>query len=187
MTDAELVARVKLGDANAFRDLVSRYYANCWRYARAQLGHDADAEDIIQETLWSAYVALDQYKEEGRFRQWLFSILINKVRNFQVARSRRDHRFPALDSIESLDLIEPIETPTITPPDEDVDMSRVIAQLEPILREAVLLKHAEELEYREIAALTGVGESALKMRVKRGLEQLRVMLGASSGRDHDRR
>lgn len=180
MTDAELVRRVKAGDPTAFRELVSRHYADCWRYARAQIGH-ADAEDVLQETLWSAYVALASYKEEGRFKQWLFSILVNKVRNAQLAQSRRDHRYPALDALA------PSDAPAVAPPDEDDDMTRVIAQLEPILREAVLLKHAEGMEYREIAALTGVGESALKMRVKRGLEQLRILLAASNGRDHDRR
>lgn len=179
MTDAELVARVRGGDASAFRELVARHYDSCWRYARAHVGDAADAEDVMQDVLWSAYVALDGYTEEGRFRQWLFSILVNRVRNFQVAKGRHDRRFAALDDAG------PPEAAATVPPDEDDDMSHAFAQLEPILREAVLLKHAEGLEYREMAALTGVGESALKMRVKRGLEQLRAVLASRDGRNHD--
>jgi len=178
MTDAELVARVRKGDASAFRELVARHYDGCWRYARAHLGDDADAEDVMQEVLWSAYVALGDYREEGRFRPWLFSILVNRVRNVQVAKGRRDRRFAALDDAD------PPEAVATEPPEEDDDMRHAFAQLEPILREAVLLKHAEGMEYREMAALTGVGESALKMRVKRGVEQLRTLLATRNGRDH---
>ena len=56
-------------------------------------------------------------------------------------------------------------------------MLRALAQLDPLQREALLLKYAEGLEYGEMSAMTGAGESALKMRVKRGSERLRALLG----------
>jgi RNA polymerase sigma-70 factor (ECF subfamily) len=52
-------------------------------------------------------------------------------------------------------------------------VQRVLAELEPLLREAFLLKYIEELSYEEMSALTGVGVSALKMRVKRACDRLR--------------
>ena len=52
-------------------------------------------------------------------------------------------------------------------------MQRVLAELDPLLREAFLLKYIEEMSYEEMSALTGVGVSALKMRVKRACDRLR--------------
>ena len=66
---------------------------------------------------------------------------------------------------------------------EDAVLLRAMAQLDPLQREALLLKYAEGMEYTEMSAMTGVGESALKMRVKRGSERLRALL-AKSGDVH---
>ena len=57
------------------------------------------------------------------------------------------------------------------------EIDRALGRLEPDQREAFLLKHVEDLSYEEMAALTGAGISALKMRVKRACERLRVLLG----------
>ena len=59
---------------------------------------------------------------------------------------------------------------------EDAVLLRAMAQLDPLQREALLLKYAEGMEYTEMSAMTGVGASALKMRVKRGSERLRALL-----------
>ena len=64
---------------------------------------------------------------------------------------------------------------------EDVTLMRALAKLDPLQREALLLKYAEGLEYTEMSAMTGVGESALKMRVKRGSERLRTLLAEEGG------
>jgi RNA polymerase sigma-70 factor (ECF subfamily) len=56
------------------------------------------------------------------------------------------------------------------------EIQRAVDQLEPGQREAFVLKHVEELSYEEMAELTGVGVSALKMRVMRACERLREML-----------
>ena len=59
-------------------------------------------------------------------------------------------------------------------------VQRVLSELEPLLREAFLLKYIEELSYEEMSALTGVGVSALKMRVKRACDRSRTV-GADQG------
>ncbi|MEP6778903.1 MAG: sigma factor-like helix-turn-helix DNA-binding protein, partial [Gemmatimonadaceae bacterium] len=63
------------------------------------------------------------------------------------------------------------------------NLAKALAQLDPAQREALLLKYAEGLEYTEMSAMTGVGESALKMRVKRGSERLRNLLGQEPSDD----
>ncbi|WP_396223393.1 RNA polymerase sigma factor [Gemmatimonas sp.] len=176
MTDAELVVRTRAGDPEAFGSLVARYYDACWRFAYHMLGERADAEDVVQDSFLRAYLAIGRYDERDQFRGWLFRILTNQCRNYLTSRGRRTKRF-VQDDIA-------IESAAAPPPGlavgvEDDVLIRALAQLDPLQREALLLKYAEGLEYSEMSAMTGVGESALKMRVKRGSERLRAMLSAS--------
>jgi RNA polymerase sigma-70 factor (ECF subfamily) len=167
MTDAELVTRTRAGDPDAFGKLVARYYDACWRFAYHMLGERADAEDVIQETFLRAYLALARYDERDQFRGWLFRILTNQCRNAQTSRGRRARRF-----IQDDVAIEGAPAPPALAPPGIHDAALVRA-----------LKYAEGLEYTEMSAMTGVGESALKMRVKRGSERLRNLLGKESSDD----
>ena len=178
MTDAELVARTRTGDADAFGMLVSRYYDACWRFAFHMLGERADADDVVQDSFLRAYLAIVRYDERDQFRGWLFRILTNQCRNFITSRGRRTRRF-VQDEVA-------LESAAAPPAGlqlgvEDAVLARALAQLDPLQREALLLKYAEGLEYTEMSRMTGVGESALKMRVKRGSERLRSLLGNYDG------
>ncbi|MCZ8204233.1 RNA polymerase sigma factor [Gemmatimonas sp.] len=176
MTDAELVVRTRAGDPEAFGSLVARYYDACWRFAYHMLGERADAEDVVQDSFLRAYLAIGRYDERDQFRGWLFRILTNQCRNYLTSRGRRTKRFVQDDlAIESA----AAPPPGLAPGVEDDVLIRALAQLDPLQREALLLKYAEGLEYAEMSAMTGAGESALKMRVKRGSERLRAMLSAS--------
>ena len=176
MTDAELVLRTRAGDPDAFGTLVSRYYDACWRFAYHMLGERADAEDVVQDAFLRAYLAIGRYDERDQFRGWLFRILTNQCHNALTSRGRRTRRFVqdeiALESAPA----PPLGLGTGV---EDAALVRALSQLEPLQREALLLKYAEGLEYGEMSAMTGAGESALKMRVKRGSERLRTLLGRS--------
>lgn len=184
MTDAELVVRTRAGDPDAFGTLVSRYYDACWRFAYHMLGERADAEDVVQDSFLRAYLAIGRYDERDQFRGWLFRILTNQCRNFLTSRGRRSKRFVQDDFA-----IESAQAPpfgALAPGVEDAALMRALAQLDPLQREALLLKYAEGLEYGEMSAMTGAGESALKMRVKRGSERLRALLAKAEERPHDR-
>jgi RNA polymerase sigma-70 factor (ECF subfamily) len=179
MTDAELVVRTRSGDPDAFGTLVSRYYDACWRFAYHMLGERADAEDVVQDSFLRAYLAIGRYDERDQFRGWLFRILTNQCRNFLTSRGRRSKRFVQDDlAIESASA--PVSG--LAPGVEDAVLVRALAQLDPQQREALLLKYAEGLEYGEMSAMTGAGESALKMRVKRGSERLRALLAKAEER-----
>lgn len=176
MTDAELVVRTRSGDPDAFGTLVSRYYDACWRFAYHMLGERADAEDVVQEAFLRAYLAIGRYDERDQFRGWLFRILTNQCRNALTSRGRRTRRF-----IQDEMALETAPAPPASLPAgvDDAVLVRALGQLDPLQREALLLKYAEGLEYSDMSAMTGAGESALKMRVKRGSERLRALIGRS--------
>ena len=167
--DAADVQRVLAGDVDAYAKLVDRYYDRCARFAIRMLGNRDDAEDALQATFLRAYRALGRYQERDRFSAWLYRILVNQCRSIAARRSHRERVFVRE---EALLLNAPDKTPVWTGEDEEF-VQRVLNELDPLLREAFLLKYVEELSYEEMSALTGAGVSALKMRVKRACEKLR--------------
>jgi RNA polymerase sigma-70 factor (ECF subfamily) len=173
MTDATLVRRVLDGDPRAFTILVDRHLQPCLRFATRMLGGRHDAEDVTQEALLRAYRALATYDPAGSFRTWLFAILVNRCRTSLLQRSRYVRRVvtdeDAMRSAVSGDNAATTEL--------RIEIERALALLEPDQREAFLLKHVEQLGYDEMAAVTGAGVSALKMRVKRACERLQELLG----------
>ena len=86
---------------------------------------------------------------------------------------RRAHRERVFVREEALLLNAPDLTTTGWTGEDEEFVQRVLSELDPLLREAFLLKYVEELSYEEMAALTGAGVSALKMRVKRACDRLR--------------
>jgi len=167
--DAADVRRVLAGDVDAYTKLVDRYYDRCARFAIRMLGNRDDAEDALQATFLRAYRALGKYQEQDKFSAWLYQILTNQCRSFAVRRAHRDRMFV---HEEALLLNAPDATPNWSGEQEEF-VQRVLNELDPLLREAFLLKYVEELSYEEMSELTGAGVSALKMRVKRACERLR--------------
>ena len=179
MTDAMLVRRVLDGDPHAFTTLVDRHAAACLRFAARMLGDAEDAEDAVQEAFVRAHRALAGYEARETFRAWLFAILVNRCRTAAFRRGRRRRRFvhdePALDAA----FVEPDAVASET----RLELELALEALEPAQREAFLLRHVEQLSYEEMSATTGVGVSALKMRVKRACERLQRLLREVSGVD----
>lgn len=172
MTDAMLVRRVMDGDTAAFTALVDRHAAACTRFATRMLGNREDAEDAVQESFLRAYRSLGRYEERQAFRTWLFQILINRCRTAAVRRQRRQRMFLVDDNAVASASVRPSADST----DLRAELRRAIDALDPEQREAFLLKHVEQLSYDEMAAATGVGVSALKMRVKRACDRMQWML-----------
>lgn len=177
MTDEELVRTTLGGDARAFTTLVDRHAPMCLRYATRMLGDRADAEDVAQETFMRVHGALSQYDERTPFRSWLFAILVNRCRTSLSQRIRRERRVVADDSEMMLASVPSTAQAT----DVRQDVERALRRLVPEQREAFLLRHVEQLEYDEIARLTGAGLSAVRMRVKRACDRLQELLRDGEG------
>lgn len=171
-SDAAIVTRVLRGNAEAFRELVDRYRDQYARYALHMLGNREDAEEALQDAFTRAYRSLPRCEDPERFGAWLFRILVNRCRTAGTRRGRRARTF-VTDEAALLGASE--EHPEDrTAWREEID--RALEQLRPEQREAFLLKYVEELGYDEMSRMTGVGVSALKMRVMRACERLRDLL-----------
>jgi len=170
-SDAALVRRVLDGDSDAFGGLVARHKQRGIRLATAMLGDAADAEEALQDAFVRAYRSLRSCREPARFEAWFLRILVNRCRTRGSRRSRQAGVFVHDESALERAAARPDGDPAWR---EEID--RALARLDVLHREAFLLKHVEGLEYEEMARLTGAGIPALKMRVKRACDRLRVLL-----------
>jgi RNA polymerase sigma-70 factor (ECF subfamily) len=169
-SDAALVARTLAGDLEAYAVLISRYRDAFGRYAVHMLGNREDAQEAMQDSFVRAYRALASCREPERFGAWLFRIVVNRCRTVR-RRLQRQRRFDA-------DLRDDVPSNGARPDGFEwrEEIGRALARLRPHYREAFLLRYVEELDYGEMARLTGVKEPALRMRVKRASDQLRDLL-----------
>jgi len=168
--DPAIPLRARDGDVEAFAALVEFFHVRCLRYARYMLGEEEDAEEAVQDTFVRVYDHLGQFRPDARFEPWLFRILANRCRTVRERRRRRESlvttgELPAVAAEAtaiSQDLLEEVEAALEELPTEQ--------------REAFLLRHVEDLSYEDMAVITGVRLSALRMRVKRACDTLRTRL-----------
>ena len=134
-----------------------------------------DAEDMVQDAFVRLYRALPRYEDRQRFEPWLFQILGNCCRTantvFQRESTRTSNDELALSRVISSD--DPTRAAEMGWSDT---VRRALAQVPEHNREIFLLHHIEGFSYDEIERMTGVKQSALKMRVKRAAESLRALL-----------
>lgn len=170
--DSATLARAKAGDLEAFADIVRLYQPRCLRFARSMLRNAEDAEEAVQDAWMRVFRALPRYEDHERFDSWLFRILANRCRT-RSGRMMRDartmlHDHPAMELAEAHH-----------PAEQDAwreEIHHALGELPEAQREAFLLHHVEGLAYEEIAGSSGIGVSALKMRVKRACDYLRARL-----------
>jgi RNA polymerase sigma-70 factor (ECF subfamily) len=173
--DATTISRAKLGDIDAFTSIVDAYYQRCLRFARSMLRNPDDAEDMVQETFVRLYRALPRYEERQRFESWLFQILGNCCRTANTVHRREATRIE--DDDAAVERIPSADDPGLVFDHEWGDaVRRALAEVPEYNREIFLLHYIEGFGYEDIERMTGVRQSALKMRVKRASDQLRSLL-----------
>lgn len=178
--DAQLVQRCLRGDGPAWEELVVRHarrvYNICYRFT----GNSAEAEDLSQEVFLRVYRTLASYKTSyGGFPTWLTSV----TRNLLVDHYRRTRRDRITDALEDvMPKVEEKHSP-VRAPDKSAmaqelshQVQAALAQLSPELREAVILRDLQGLEYREIREVLSVPEGTVKSRINRGRIELARLL-----------
>ena len=177
-SDAAVIGRVRAGEREAFALLVERYRARCVRLARRLLADPDEADDAVQDAFIRAYRSLDRYEERERFGAWLLCIVANRCHSAS-ARAARQARVAG----DWWHAQRCVAGESVAPSDGDPALAaRLAAALDALpapTRDVVVQRYAHELSYEEIAGRTGVGVSALKMRVSRGSAQLRRALMAA--------
>jgi len=177
--DSNLVERCLTGDEAAWESLVRthtrRVYGFCYRFTNK----DSEAQDLTQEVFLRVFKSLKSYRsDEGAFVTWLTRL----SRNLLIDHYRRTRQERVTDSIEEqLPVIE--ERAAGAAPDAILAgreaseaLQAALQRLSPDLREAVILRDLQEMEYREIAGVLKIPEGTVKSRLNRGRAELARVL-----------
>jgi RNA polymerase sigma-70 factor (ECF subfamily) len=178
--DSTLVARCLSGEDAAWEELVRlhtrRVYGICYRFT----GRDSEAQDLTQDVFLRVFRALGGFRStEGSFATWLTRL----TRNLLIDHYRRTRSERSTDSIE--DQLATLEEKTVALGHADSVLAgreasevlqSALRRLSPELRETVILRDLEELEYREIAQVLNVPEGTVKSRLNRGRAELARVL-----------
>lgn len=179
--DSSLVSRCLRGDEAAWEDLVRihtrRVYALCYRFT----GSGSEAQDLTQEVFLRVFRTVKTFRSvEGSFSTWLARV----TRNLLIDHYRRTRQERVTDSIEEqLPVMEETGASAGARPDQVVAgreaseiLQATLQKLSPDLREAVILRDLQEMEYREIAQVLAIPEGTVKSRINRGRAELARLL-----------
>jgi RNA polymerase sigma-70 factor (ECF subfamily) len=178
--DTQLVERCMGGEESAWEDLVKvhtrRVYSICYRFTSS----DSEAQDLTQEVFLRIFRNLKSFRAgEGSFQVWLGRL----TRNLLIDHYRRTRSDRSTESIEEqLPMLEErtamsARTDGMLAGREASELlQKALEKLSPELRETVILRDLEELEYREIAQVLQVPEGTVKSRLNRGRAELARVL-----------
>ncbi len=158
-TDAELVARTRAGDMQAFDHLVRRHRSRLYDIARQATGQAEAAQDVVQEALLRAFRSLDSLRDGRRFGQWLNAI----VRRQSIQWLRDGRRTPEPTESAALYSLVGAAAPPSDPPPEIVSLVRdALSTLSRRHRQVMILHYLEGFTCEEIAARLGVSAGRVK-------------------------
>jgi len=184
-SDAALVQRALSGDDTAFAHLMGRHKQWAYRFVRRYVGNADDAYDVLQDTFFSAWLALARYEPARPFDIWLRRIALNKCRD----RARREavrRVFAHLggDDVDTLDLPDAAAGPesSVATGQEIEHLERSLAALPRSLKEPLLLTALEGLSHQEAGEVLGLNAKAVEMRIYRARERLSALRAARARR-----
>jgi RNA polymerase sigma-70 factor (ECF subfamily) len=180
--DQDVVQAVLNGQQHRFAELVDRYQTQIVNYVCRMLGNYEDAVDLSQDVFLKAYSGLGSYRPQYPFPAWLFRIArnaaIDEIRKRRLATVSLDAPMEFDDGAASRE----VESPGLDPQDtylgiEFADrVSAAIDQLPEKYREPIVLRHAADLSYEEIAEALELPIGTVRSRLNRARTQLRELL-----------
>jgi RNA polymerase sigma-70 factor, ECF subfamily len=173
-SDADLMAKVRAGDREAFADLVDRHKDAVVNYLTRLLGNRDRAEDLGQEAFLRLFRSAAGYVEQGFLRAYLFRIATNLVRS-EERRERRQRLLLPLLGGES-DNSEPAAPAGLLRQELQRELAAAVARLPLRYRVPLVLHEIEGWPYSEIAAELDCREGTIKSRIHRGRQALKRQL-----------
>jgi RNA polymerase sigma-70 factor (ECF subfamily) len=177
-TLVSLVNQASKGNRSAFTQLADRFHQDIFRMVFYRVRSRVDAEDITQDVFLKAFQKISSIREAAKFRGWLVTIALNRVRDFQ-----RKKRFRGLFKAEdeeielrpdiSYDRNQPEALEQVMRKDFWNHIGRILKKLPKMEREVFLLRFFDHLSINEIAAVLKKSESTIKTHLYRSLAKFK--------------
>jgi len=184
LSDAQVMLRVKAGDDSAFDYLVQKYRRPMLNFMYRMSHNSAAAEDMAQEVFLRVYRSRENYEASAKFTTWLYRIASNLAVNHA-----RDTRHERPENTVSLDEQDQTTGLTMDVPDDSLTVEEAIVRRERLAairqrvqalperqRLAVIMHKYQQMDYRQIAEILKLSESAIKSLLFRAYETLREQL-----------
>lgn len=184
LDEQELLRRIKAGDTSACAVCIESHSPSLYRMALRVVRDEAEAEDVLQETFLSAFKAIPHFDGRSSLGTWLYRIAYNTA--LMKLRSRRDALSLDDDAGDAVPL--QIASPDHSPDDVIVEhetaqmLGDAVNSLPRSLREVFVLREMEELSTLKTAQKLGISEGAVKVRLHRARQALRLQLGDYLGK-----
>ena len=180
-SDDKLVSEAKSGDQQAFAELCLRYRGMLMRRIYRIVRQPEDAEDVLQETLLSAYQHLDSFRGACRFSTWITKIGINRALMLLRKRKSQPENRPEVITDDGWNLeTREFRDPGLNPEQRYVmsrtmqGLSQAIDKLPPHFRGMMDLYYRRDLLLKDAAEALGITEQAAKSRLMRARNLLRL-------------
>lgn len=185
--DLRLVASLRDGCERGYEELISRFQQPVYTLALRLLNDQSEACDVVQEVFLKVFRNIGNFRGQSTLKTWIYRITVNEAHNARRWFFRHRRREVELDTDpeESRNWKETIADGGRSPFDAAFDREQhvmieaALEKINPIFREAVVLRDITDLSYEEIAEILGVSLGTVKSRILRGREALREELAGS--------
>lgn len=163
-----LVKQIKSGSTEALEELINKYYNDIFSYSYRILGSYHEAEDVTHEVFMSMMKAITSYKEESKFKAWIFTIAHNKCMNIIAMRKKYS---------DISDIMEVADNEDFTVRESEREYVKAILNTLPEnQRYTLILKYYYNLTAKEIGKITNSKISTVKSRLFQGIQKLKNLL-----------
>ena len=170
--DAELVARCRAGDVDAFEALYREHAPRIYSLACRMTGSPQEGEDLLQEVFLQVHRKLDSFRGDATLGTWLYRLAMNQCLDF--VRSRQARMKMVTDAFEEDGSTDPIaarETPVAR-----LDLERAVERLPQGYRAAFVLHDVEGMDHKQVAEKLGISEGTSRSQVFKARMKLRAFL-----------
>lgn len=175
LSDEDLVKAIVLkNDTLLFEILYDRYDKLVYNKCRGFSRHDEEAEDLTQDIFLKLFVKLKTFKGKSKFSTWLYSFTYNHCVNYVNRSTAKKIEKQSVDT----DNLKDEHYGSQEQDDADIQNLKVeklkeaLEKISPEEKMILLLKYQDSLSIKELCGVLDIGESAVKMRLKRAKEKL---------------
>jgi RNA polymerase sigma-70 factor, ECF subfamily len=184
LEDLRLIGLLREGVDLAYEELLNRFQQQVYTLAVRLLNDPAEAADVVQEVFLKVFRNISSFRGQSTLKTWIYRITVNEAHNARRWFFRHKRREVELDTgpEESRNWKEIIPDRNRSPFDIALEgeqhslLEAALDRINPIFREAVVLRDVTDLSYEEIAEILGVSLGTVKSRILRGRDALREEL-----------
>lgn len=174
LNDNEIMLQVKAGDLSKMSILFNRHYRSLFRFMFHMTYNKEVSEDMVQNVFYRLLKYRHSFTGEGAFTTWMYHVGRNVLKDFAAKQKKTGRHYPIELMPEKINDADPADK-LLEKKHAKIQLSRAMEKLNKEERELLTLCKLQGLKYREIAEIIKINENAVKVRVHRAVNQLKLI------------